>query len=536
VLAAAVTLWALQLSFRHGRLAAPATFDDVAYFNDGLDRLEVLQSHGLWGLLRSLWDSPPHAPFSTLLACLSMGLFGVHDWAPYLANGLIVFGIIAFTDRLLWGAPLAVRALGLALVCALPLTEQAVTEFRPDFAVALLNAVGVIMLLTSSLTGVRPRRRVLTGAVFGLALLAKPAMCVLTGAMLGGALGLAVLLDRRLSGAALRRLLGSAAAVGLTALAVAAPYYLRNLDHVVSYIYNSICGQNQDVWAFRGSVAEHLGYYLWGPGVRAILGPYRHLVAALLLAGAVGVLATRRREAVLRAAAFAAVLLLALVVLNSTRVKFEYYGLTFYLLGVFAAVLSLRLACAGGWPRRHGLRRGALALLAFLALAALGQRPQHGPYGHYNNTQARLLNRACADVLATLRAHPPDDRPVIFVTMEWQVSFQTLQWLARREGLAGTFSGPYLWRDLAEYRRALEQSSFILAYQTDRPRPNFPGEQLAAATLALARSLKGFAEVRSFPGPDGVVYHLFERAGPGVAKQAASPPTRSVSEGSSIPR
>ena len=38
VLALGLTLWAIQFSRRSGRLSFPPTYDDVGYFNDGLDR------------------------------------------------------------------------------------------------------------------------------------------------------------------------------------------------------------------------------------------------------------------------------------------------------------------------------------------------------------------------------------------------------------------------------------------------------------------------------------------------------------------
>ena len=84
------TAFALQWSFHNGRLTRDPGFDDVKYLVDGLERAQVLYAHGFEGLVRGLWKNPPHSPWSTGLAFLSFLFLGVHDWAPYLANGILV--------------------------------------------------------------------------------------------------------------------------------------------------------------------------------------------------------------------------------------------------------------------------------------------------------------------------------------------------------------------------------------------------------------------------------------------------------------
>src|SRR6202166_131684 len=51
-----------------GRLAMPPVYDDVAYFVDGLLRLDVFRRLGMTGLVTDLWRHPPHAPYSTVSA------------------------------------------------------------------------------------------------------------------------------------------------------------------------------------------------------------------------------------------------------------------------------------------------------------------------------------------------------------------------------------------------------------------------------------------------------------------------------------
>src|SRR5262249_33016079 len=83
------TAWVIQYSFRHYRLMIPPMFDDVGYFNDAFERLQQFDQEGIQGLVRSLRQNPPHSPYSTLLAFLAYGVFGIQNWAPYAANSVL---------------------------------------------------------------------------------------------------------------------------------------------------------------------------------------------------------------------------------------------------------------------------------------------------------------------------------------------------------------------------------------------------------------------------------------------------------------
>ena len=91
ILSAAYTANVIQWSLRFGRLAMDPVFDDVGYLTDGLQRLNILDQAGFHAFCRSFVQAPPHSPWSTLLATSAFSVFGVHDWAPYLLNGLLVF-------------------------------------------------------------------------------------------------------------------------------------------------------------------------------------------------------------------------------------------------------------------------------------------------------------------------------------------------------------------------------------------------------------------------------------------------------------
>jgi hypothetical protein len=81
VLTAAVTLSQIQYSASFGRLASLPYYDDVAYMQDGLNRLHIFRTDGLRGLMENYLEYPPHTPFAWLMGIIAFGLFGAHDWA-----------------------------------------------------------------------------------------------------------------------------------------------------------------------------------------------------------------------------------------------------------------------------------------------------------------------------------------------------------------------------------------------------------------------------------------------------------------------
>jgi hypothetical protein len=81
----------INQSLRQSQLAVPITCDDIVYFEDALARLQILYSGGPACLLLNYIESPPNSPISTLIPFIGFAIFGVKDWAPAAANGIIIF-------------------------------------------------------------------------------------------------------------------------------------------------------------------------------------------------------------------------------------------------------------------------------------------------------------------------------------------------------------------------------------------------------------------------------------------------------------
>lgn len=93
VVALFFTAFVVQYSFERGRLQYGADYEDVITFLDGLKRYRLLLDEGQ-GRLQFLYQyavNPPHAPLHSLQAMLAFEFLGIHDWAPYVSNGVLLF-------------------------------------------------------------------------------------------------------------------------------------------------------------------------------------------------------------------------------------------------------------------------------------------------------------------------------------------------------------------------------------------------------------------------------------------------------------
>jgi 4-amino-4-deoxy-L-arabinose transferase-like glycosyltransferase len=178
IVSAAYAANVIQWSLRFGRLGMDPVFDDVGYLIDGLQRLNVLDSAGFHAFCRTFVQSPPHSPWSTLLALIAFALIGVHDWAPYFLNALLVFFLLCLVWDIVDQEDTLARVAITSVVLLLQLPFQAILEFRPDFAVALFTAGFSVLLLKMGVyemeKAVELRGYFFAGLLAGLAYLTKP--------------------------------------------------------------------------------------------------------------------------------------------------------------------------------------------------------------------------------------------------------------------------------------------------------------------------------------------------------------------------
>lgn len=517
-LAASFTLLMVTYSRLHGRLLFLPVVDDVAYMDDALERLKVFYASGFRGLLRGYLDAPPHSPFSSSLAMVSFGLFGPNDWAPYIGNAIIVFGLVVFAALLMRGAKVWEQVLACVFVLTTPLAANAVSDFRPDVACGIVTASGLVLLLGKPFSSSSLRYRLIVGACLGSALLIKPAIFPLTLALFATALVLALLCDltskeHRPSAA---RLFAACVPVGLVAILMALPYYAVAWRQVTDYILRHTVGSSSALWKFRGDAATHARYFLDGPGGTYMLGYHLWVLLGLAVVGTV--LAVRRRAVSnVRLASFGLVVVIAYLVPTLSWAKNPFIGVVFHVLLLFSGILVLRLLVTRPEtrPARWGRMAPVLGRTALIAAVLLGiwLAKFPGVWGIRGSEAVEGRNSLIQGIYATVKERAGSRKSSIFVTTFGTVNIGTLRFLALREGAELTFSDQVLSDNLADYARSLESADFAIASDDGSPeaRDWLPSTKIQGQTLALIRSIPDFVQIATFQTTSGKPYYVFER-------------------------
>lgn len=479
LLAAVFTTLCVQWSLTHGRLSQDSTYDDCAYLYDGGSRLMILYERGCTAFLADAVSNPPHAPFSTYGASLAFALLGIHDWAPYVLNGVIVGGLLVLVGYLSRGLSLPWRAALMALTLTLPIAVSAIHDYRPDSICALLSVAGMYLVVEAGAyrTGKPLRQALIAGGIaFGLALWAKPPVFALTLVTAGLAAGAAWLtancLDplRNWRGAA-RSALSIGASVGLPAALVAAPYYAVNGAHVVRYFLFNSFSKDSDFWKVPGGWGGAAHYYLFGEPGELLMGRGFYAWIALYV---VTLLWIAWRRHVRELALQASLLLLTFVSLAAViygRIQNPFFAMTWVMLHVAACLRAWAFQLARlSLVRWQAVLAGALVLglgLTDLTLLRLRKSwPQHHPevdelVGRGQSINQRIIDDIVREMVR--RGEHPASPPMTFLTVTGFINEATLRWLAFQERQPLVFSDLQLESRLEPFRQKIADAGFVVS-------------------------------------------------------------------------
>jgi hypothetical protein len=514
-LAAAFTLAIVHYSLARGKLIVPATYDDVTYLRDGLEKLDGFYRGGALGFLGRISLHPPHSPFSTFLAFTGFALFGAHDWAPYAANGIIVLALLAGVDRLTRGLPAWQKLAAALFVLTIPIAAQAVYEFRADIWVGLLTAAAVVLLYEQPL--VRASRGYLAtiGAITGVALLSKTSIFPVTLGLCGSALFAASVRDRLLLGreASLAALARAWGRILLPAFLIPLPYYLFNRHEIIHYIAENALGSNSDIWTLHASRMTHLLYYATGEGEQIMLGRHLALMLVVLLAGGIFLLPRKGKPAAVMVACYAFVLLVGYVGPTLNPIKDQFLAVTFDFVLIAATLKTLSgLLEEAVVPR--AVRATASALLVLLLIAGTWYAKWPMYWGERHRADVVMRNRYMDDLYQAIRAHDPDGQGEIMVGVSGVfANADAFGYMADKDGLTGLqFVSDFTNKDPDSVNRWLDRSRFAIVGDVGNPEddPNTPYTQMLGHTLALVRGRADYRLIATCPAAGGKNYYLFE--------------------------
>ena len=518
------TVCVMQWSFRLGRLSMDPVYDDVEYLLDARQRLDRFDQKGIVGLAWSLWRDPPHSPWSTLAAFSGFVVFGVHPWAPYAINVVLVIAFILAADyffgvKSFWAGV----TMSLAML-ALPMTLRAVHDFRPDFAVALATAFACLTTIRLGLPG--PHRQGVwqrylgAGMLFGSAYLIKPSFVYHTTAMLLVSLLLSevvrLLFTSERGGVWFRLYAGLPSRTGsflAGCFVISGMYYLRAWKGVVTYVAtNTGSGSDANLWRTTGGVWGTFKEYVFSGSMAQMLGPFLWLLLAVTAAGLVFNLMRKewKNVAVLSAGLLCSAASLGVMCIAEHRN--EFFGLTWQMLLAFSAISAL------GTLSPSSLLRSGVVFFA-LATGLIKAFGPHGPTFWQPQTDAlvsRSLNKALIKRFEQLGPVIPDslsrNLPIIYVAFAGAVESETQRWLAEDEKYRAQFFNLHRSGNLEEHRQMIAAANIVEIASANAAwlYTFLPSAALQKDLLAMMRNDPLFVELAPVRGTDGKVY-LFAR-------------------------
>ncbi|MCK6474947.1 MAG: hypothetical protein L6R28_24775 [Planctomycetes bacterium] len=512
----ALTLW---YSYHYGRLAFPPGYDDVVYMMDGLRRMRLMQDDGWMAVWQDAIDSSTHSPFSIYFAFTSFLVFGPHDWAPYAANGLLVFGLLLGVDALCTGRPWWERLLVNAYVLTVPMTMYGIHEFRPDIPNAWWMTLGLIIVLQKPLHEQTRLRQACAGLAIAAALLTKPSASPMTVLLSGLVLAIRLVNDRLDAGSAFayRPAFRRIGAFMAWAILPAVPFYAVHGTEELAYIYNALYGDAASLGDYTLSALRTIAFYLVGSGGRIILGTHLILWALLIGLAAIYCLHRKRFRDLLAAWVYALPVSAAYGIATVNHIKTQFLGMAFHalLLGTVLLLIcwGLREMEAHGWPARR--RALALAVLLTLGLACAKFPPSSGARDAANIRARRATIERLVESLREEDIKPSDQ---IFFTSVGNahpeiVLLRDLQ----AELPVRTRIGTPLSVDLERYRLAMDEATWVVAGEPGAAEfnMNLLCSRVLDKTLAMVRARPDFkltGSVRTYSGKYIYVYRRIRPA------------------------
>jgi hypothetical protein len=551
-LAAGFTLAAVQYSVRHGRLLLFPTFDDITYLSDAAMRLQHFYDLGFFEFIKELFRDPPHSPYSTLEAFISFLTLGLHDWAPYAGNVGLVLIFLALLNRLARGLRTWHKICLALLLLSFPLLTYAVITCRPDFAAGALTAAGIFMLLARPVRGrsfVRSPlpHKLAAGALFGLAMLAKPSVFPATIAIFVNCLLVAALCDwfdpaartgLRMRGArhALNELLRACATTASALVLLALPYYLFAGKAVWRYIWVNTFGADADVWKLKIDRASQLRYYVVGLGGTEMLNWHWTILAGVFLAGIIFLLARRRRREWLGAAALAWVVMITYAICTLNQMKHDFLGLSFQVPLIFLGVLALRNMVFWQRLKRQPPWAESLLVIATVSGITLFQWPH--PLGDYRSAAVRakwamvegvfdeVSKRVELGTPSSWPRPPAPKRPRVLMTFSGEISSNVLNFFAVQKLKLIDFYELPIVHTAGPYIQEFDAADFVVACDPGMDQaPSFNEANLACGwvpsaafqdqILTALRARKDYTLVSKleYP-PNHRNFYVFRKSGP----------------------
>ena len=530
-----VTGISLHLARLHKRLLNYPYYDDVAYFDDGWEKLAAYRAGGIAALIKSCTRPPPHSPFSTGLAMAAFAVFGRHEWppyhgngsvvpvwGPYAANGIIVLFLFLCVDWLMGpDRPWWQRGLVLLMVAVTRLPADIIWNFKPDAFWGIVTAAAVVAALRRPCG--KGRHAALAGLLFGMALMAKPSISPLTIAVFFVTLFFWVIALRRENPeGGLMPMVRPLAICAATAIFICAPYIaVGGVTATYDYTFKNVLGESRQRWVLPLSPWGHATYFLFGDGGMQIIGLPFAVFFALLAVGFVRMRKVWRslpNGGGVRIFGMTAAALVAYGVPTLETVKNQRFGVAFQSLVIFGAVMVLAGELRGWSKFGVKLLIGAAAACVILAIIPVNDHHRAEYWMSKNDPEVMGLNRLAERIYGDLhgvKVKSGDRTQVLLGVMDKAVNPATMQWLAYGDRPFNMLNPPDWGNPQSEAAAIRITHVFVTADPDDAPPDKAdligPATERRLANEFLHRD--DFRLIDSYRAFNGKTYYVFERLG-----------------------
>lgn len=443
IIAILFTAFCVQQTLVFGRYAYPIGADDIAYLSDAMSRL-IAWEGGLSFLSQHI-ASPPHSPVYSYLSILGFIFIGYLDWIPLVLCG--IFLVIACQRIFISLQHRFIASLAVALLfLSFPLCRYIVTHLRPDYVTGLTLGYGGLLFVQSRWLEYPKKQWFVYSALFGFAILLKPAYSPVSLALLGVAIACSILkagvhniLTEPLKICKLLLI-----AIG-GMLIVVLPHFFWAWRNVFEYIYINLLGKHSAIWHLPMSKREQLLYYINGIGGQEMIGDKWYLMAIILCVAAFMAIIKKDKIWIGNFIAYTFYILSAYAIVSATTYMSPHLGAAFHgslIVGTISSFIYIL--------NRVNIKfQYIIALITIIYCIQYAIRPPYIEYDVYNKISSLRYKRSMTQLTNDVQFIFSEKANILVPISDREFFSQTLEYeLLKRYSLPLNISGLNHVKDL----------------------------------------------------------------------------------------
>lgn len=508
----------IHQSLRQGQLALPPTYDDIVYFNDALTRLNIFYDQGFKALFLNFIEKPPHSPIATIVPLIGFSIFGVHNWAPPVINGIFVFFLLVFLDYISPGISRLGKIIIACISLTWPITGQLIIECRPDFIWGLSTASFTVLSLKENTRITRAsENQFIIGGLIGFSLLAKPSIFPITLIAAISCLSIASLADLYQQNLWHRKRTVFVANARCLAVAstIALPYYLLAYKQVYAYIYDVVFSSNASMWDPNSNLTltDNLTYYLTATSGQITMGRWFYVWVFLVFLSLAALFAKRDWQRLSRFTPLAGGFLVLYLLVTVPKLKMHFFGASLYFFILLTLILLTIEIFRTLRPKRPGLglHYGFIVIILLFGLNKFqwplyNTSKQSEVLSSEVQYRRKAINSLYDDILSNQKKSGlKNDQPIkiFFTTSNKFLNSYTLQFYFGKQNIKNLTTDLYLSGDLKLYSDSINLSDYVVAFSADNTDtfPWLPSSKIQKQVLDMLNSNPDFKLIQTYADP-----------------------------------